>query len=324
MPPERGGGHVCVIAVLQSLDARHVAQIEGVDPRVQVVRVANRATWYEEAPEAEVILGFRPLGGGVRRSRTLKWVHQSGAGVEHLSADVAGTDVVVTNTHVHGDTIAEHVFALTLAHTRVLRQVVHYQSRREWAHDLLHARRLLAGATMGVLGLGTIGRAVARRAVAFGMRVWGTRRHPSTAVEGVERVLPPTGLDDVLRRSDVLVLTLPLTRETRGLVGAREFALLPRGAFLVNIGRGQLIDESALIDALQSGHLGGAGLDVFAREPLPETSPLWNLPNVILSPHVSGGFPGYMDHVVALFCDNLRRYLTGQPLRNVVDTALGY
>jgi len=323
MQPERSGGRACVVAVLKSLDARRVAQIQAVDPRVRVVPVTDRTTWFEEAPDAEVILGFRPLREGATRARALKWVHQGGAGVENLTEDVAGTEIVVTNTHVHGDTIAEHVLALMLAHTRRLRELFQYQDRREWGHDVLRAERLLTGRTVGVLGLGTIGRAVARRAAAFGMRVWGTRRHPAP-VEGVERVLPPSGLDDVLRVSDVLAVTLPLTRETRGLIGARELGLLPRGAFLVNIGRGPIIDEPALIDALRSGRLGGAGLDVFVQEPLPATSPLWTVPNLIVSPHTSGGFPGYTDQMITLFCDNLRRYLTGQPLRNVVDTALGY
>src|SRR5579884_296957 len=158
---------------------------------------------------------------------------------------------------------------------------------------------------MGILGLGTIGRAIARRAQAFGLRVWGTRR-TAGEVPGVERVLGPEGLDEVLRVADVLVVTLPLTPATRGLIGARELALLPAGAFVVNVGRGGLIDEAALVDALRAGHLAGAGLDVFEEESLPETSPLWTLPEVILTPHVAGNFPGYMDRVVPLFCANLR------------------
>jgi phosphoglycerate dehydrogenase-like enzyme len=324
MPPELAGARACVVAVLRSLGPQHIKEIEAVDPRVRVVRVADRTTWYDEAPEAEVIVGFRPLRDGATRSRALKWVHQGGAGVENLTADVAGTEIIVTNTHIHGETIAEHVLALALAHTRRLRELFEYQRRRAWGHGELRATRLLAGSTMGVLGLGTIGRAVARRAAAFGMRVWGTRRHVSAPPDGVERVFAPEALDDVLRVADVLAVTLPLTPETRGLLGARELALLPRGAFVVNIGRGQLIDETALIQALQQGRLGGAGLDVFAEEPLPVQSPLWELPTVIVSPHVSGAFPGYTDHMVALFCDNLRRYLAGQPLRNVVNTALGY
>jgi phosphoglycerate dehydrogenase-like enzyme len=325
MRPERGAGDgLCRVAVLArlGLEERHVAQIEAVDPGVRVVRVTDRAAWLAEAPDAEVILGFRPLRDGALRARRLRWVHALGAGVENLSQDVAGTEIIVTNNHVHGDAIAEHVFGMVLAHTRELRRVFAYQADRHWAHRDLTGRGL-AGRTMGILGLGTIGAQVAGRAAAFKMRVWGTKRTPGT-VPGVARVLPPDGLDEVLRASDVLVLTLPLTPDTRGLLGRREIALLPPGAFVVNVGRGGLVDEAALIDALRDGRLGGAGLDVFEEEPLPETSPLWALPTVIITPHVSGDFPGYLDRIVPLFCDNLRRYLAGAPLASVVDPARGY
>jgi phosphoglycerate dehydrogenase-like enzyme len=323
MPPDtRTPDRQCVVAVLRSLEDRHVAQIEAVDPRVRVARVTGRAVWLEEAGEAEVILGFRPLRDGALRARRLRWVHALGAGVENLCQDVAGTEIVVTNNHVHGDVMAEHVFALVLAHHRRLREVFGHQEARRWAQKELVGHPL-AGHTMGVAGLGTIGREVARRAAAFGMRVWGTKRRPE-AVEGVERVLPPDGIDALLREAHVLVLTLPLTPATRGLIGRRELGLLPRGAFVVNVGRGELVNETALIEALQDGRLGGAGLDVFADEPLPPASPLWSLPGVIVTPHVAGNFPGYMDRIVPAFCENLRRYLAGQPLVNVVDPAVGY
>jgi phosphoglycerate dehydrogenase-like enzyme len=312
----------CVIAVLESLQDRYVARIEAVDPRVRVVRVSDRTTWSQEAPDAEVIFGFRPLREGALHAERLRWVHAAGAGVENLSQDVAGTEILVTNSHIHGDVIAEHVFALILAHTRRLPEAFAYQRERRWGHRDLGGS-LLAGRTMGILGLGTLGRAVAHRAAAFGLRVWGTRRHPQP-VPAVERVLGPDGLDEVLRVADMLVVTLPLTPETRGLIGARELALLPRGAFVVNVGRGGLIDEAALTHAVRSGHVAGAGLDVFEEEPLPAESPLWTLPQVIVTPHVAGNFPGYMDRAVSLFCENLRRYLAGEPLPGVVDTARGY
>jgi phosphoglycerate dehydrogenase-like enzyme len=176
---------------------------------------------------------------------------------------------------------------------------------------------------MGILGLGTIGAQVARRAVSFGMRVVGTKRQP-TPLPGVDRVWPPEGIDHVLREASVLVLTLPLTPATREVLGAREIALLPKGAFVVNIARGGLVNEPALISALRSGHLAGAGLDVFAEEPLPPDSPLWTMPGVMITPHVAGDSPGYMDGMIPLFCENLGRYLAGHALENVVDPARGY
>jgi len=318
--PVRTG--VCRVAVLARLEDQHVAAIEATDPRVRVARVSDRTVWLQEAPDTEVIMGFRPLREPATRTRGLRWVQALGAGVENLCQDVAGTGIIVTNSHVHGDVIAEHVFALILAHARRLREMFVLQDRRRWASREVHGVPL-RGRTIGVLGLGTIGGEVARRAAAFGLRVWGTKGTP-VPLPGVERVLPPAKLDEVLRVAEFLVVTLPLTPQTRGLIGARELGLLPRGAFVVNVARGGIIDEAALAEALRAEHLGGAGLDVFTDEPLPETSPLWTLPGVIISPHVAGDFEGYMDRQVPLFCENLRRYLAGEPLLNVVDVARGY
>jgi phosphoglycerate dehydrogenase-like enzyme len=327
MPPKR----VVVAALAQkpgrteadaAPDDPHAAAIEAVDPRVRLVRVSDRAHWLEEAPDAEVIMGFRPLREGATRAQHLRWVHSLGAGVENLCRDVAGTDILVTNSHTHGDVIAEHVMALLLAHTRRLPVALARQAESRWVREGA-VGTVIRGKTMGILGLGTIGTELARRAAAFGMRVWGVRRS-GTAVPGVERVVAPDRLDEVLRAADVLAITLPLTPETRGLVGARELALLPRGAFVVNVGRGGLLDEAALAAAIESGHLAGAGLDVFEQEPLPASSPLWRLPGMIITPHVGGSSPGFLERAVPFFCENLRRYLAGEPLLNRVDVTRGY
>ena len=317
-PPAR----TCTVAVLKTLADSHVAMIASVDPRIRVVRVTDRTTWLNEAPDAEVVMGFRPLRDGALRSQHLRWVHAIGAGVENLCQDVAGTEVQVTNSHIHGDAIGDHVFALILAHSRRLGEAREFQMARRWVHQEVQGTPL-AGRTIGILGLGAIGTGVARRAVAFGMRVVGTKRRP-TPIPGVERVLPPEQIDAVLREASVLAMTLPLTPATKGILGARELALLPEGAFVVNIGRGGQIDEAALVEALRSGRLGGAGLDVFAEEPLPPDSPLWTTPRLMITPHVAGDFPGYLDRMLPLFCENLKQYLAGRPLRNVVNTALGY
>ena len=317
-PPARP----CTVAVPKTLADGHIAMIASVDPRIRVVRVSHRTTWLDEAPDAEIIMGFRPLRDGALRARRLRWVHAIGAGVENLCQDVAGTEIQVTNCHIHGDAIGDHVFALILAHIRRLGEARELQTARRWAHDEVRGTPL-AGRTIGILGLGTIGTGVARRAVAFGMRVVGTKQHPSP-IPGVDRVLPPEEIDAVLREASVLAMTLPLTPATRGILGARELALLPEGAFVVNIGRGGQIDEAALVEALRSGRLGGAGLDVFAEEPLPLDSPLWSTPRLTITPHVAGDFPGYMDRMLPLFCENLRQYLAGRPLRNIVDAARGY
>ncbi|MGH7753052.1 MAG: NAD(P)-dependent oxidoreductase, partial [Gemmatimonadales bacterium] len=163
----------------------------------------------------------------------------------------------------------------------------------------------------------------AAKAAAQGKRVIGTKRRPAT-LPGVERVLGPDGLDEVLSASDVLVIILPLTAETHGVIGARELALMKPTAFLINVARGAIVHEDALIAALSAGALAGAGLDVFEREPLPQDSPLFGMEQVIMTPHVSGAVPGYYDRAIPLFCENLRRYRAGEPLLNVVDFARGY
>src|SRR3990170_3656626 len=179
------------------------------------------------------------------------------------------------------------------------------------------------GKTMGVLGLGHIGAEIAEKAHVFGMRVIGTKRTPAD-VPHVDRIYPPDELREVLRASDVVVIALPLTSDTRGLLGEAAFRAMKRTALVINIGRGPIVQEAALVRALQEGWIGGAGLDVFEREPLPADSPLWGMEHVIITPHGSGGWPGYMDAAIPLLCDNLRRYLDGAPMRNLVDKARGY
>lgn len=334
-PPSRTSGPAAsrvVVAVLAEKPGRSeadaapgdalAAAIETVDPRVRVSRVSDRAHWLEEAPEAEVIVGFRPLREAATRAKHLRWVHSMGAGVENLCRDVAGTDIIVTNSHTHGDVIAEHVMALLLAHTRRLAVAIMRQTEGRWQREGA-VGTVVRGKTLGIVGLGAIGTELARRAAAFGMRVWGVRRS-GAAVPGVDRVVRPAALDEVLRVADVLAITVPLTPETCGLVGPRELGLLPKGAFLINVGRGGIVDETALAAAIQSGHLAGAGLDVFEQEPLPPASPLWRVPGMIITPHVGGSSPGFLERAVPFFCENLRRYLMGEPLLNRVDVTRGY
>lgn len=183
-----------------------------------------------------------------------------------------------------------------------------------------YCARELRGMTLGVIGLGHVGQEVARTGHALGMRVIGTKRTiPPEGVLHVERVLPPDAAGDVIREADVLVLIVPQTGTTRGLLGEAELRSMKPGAILINIARGSIVDEEALIAVLRDGHLGGAALDVFAREPLPADSPLWDLPNVIVSPHSASTVPGENARLTELFCENLRRYLDGRPLLNLFE-----
>jgi phosphoglycerate dehydrogenase-like enzyme len=183
---------------------------------------------------------------------------------------------------------------------------------------------VLAGSRVLLVGLGGLGREIARRLAALGVEVWGVRRSDAAAPEGVARLVRPDELLDALGQAAALVVAAPSTAETRRMIGAAELAALPRGAIVVNIARGTLLDEAALVDALRSGHLGGAALDVTEVEPLPPDSPLWDLPNVLLSPHKMSIVEAENGLIVDLFVDNLRRFLDGRPLRNVFDPARGY
>ena len=241
----------------------------------------------------------------------LRWVHSSAVAVETLALpELFARDVIVSNSRgVQSVPIAEHVFAVLLALARQLPLVFERQQERRWSQNEFAGTKLpwlLSGRTLGLLGVGTIGGAIASRAAAFGMNVIALRRRADgPSVPGVQRVLAPGDLDALLGESDVLVIAAPLTPETTELIGAPQLARMKRGAVLINVGRARIIDHKALAASLGSGHLGGASLDVYHREPLPPDDPLWTLPNVILTPHTSGYRQGHWNEVIDLFSDNL-------------------
>ncbi len=251
----------------------------------------------------------------LRDAAGLRWLHTFSAGVDHpwFQALRARGVRLSTSSGAQAVPIAHTVMLYLLALSRDFGRWQEAQRRRAWEqHDL----RDLQGLTLAVVGLGPIGLEVARLGAAFGMRVIGTRRTP-TGSEPCE-TWPLSRLDALLEVADAVVLALPLTDETRELISAGRLARMKRGAWLINVGRGALVDEPALVAALQSGALGGAGLDVFAVEPLPPESPLWSLPNVIVTPHNSGDTPSNLPRACEIFLDNLSRYRSGEPLRNEV------
>jgi phosphoglycerate dehydrogenase-like enzyme len=276
------------------------------------------------------------LGWGVPREilmtagGALRWAHSASAGVGGvLYREMRESPVVLTNSAgTHAEPIADTVLAMMLHFARGIDFAVRAQAERRWDKSPFDAGdtpvRELADATVGLLGLGGIGQAVARRASALGMRVVATRRSSAEGPPGVEVMTGDDRLERMLAASDYLVVTVPRTAETEGMIGARELALLPRGAVLVNVSRGDVVDEAALVAALRSGRLRGAGLDVFAAEPLPAGSPLWSLSNALVLPHVSGTSPRFWRRETDLIVANLRRYLSGQPLVNTVDKHAGY
>lgn len=254
---------------------------------------------------------------------TLAWIHSVSAGVEHaLDDQLRSMDVTLTNASGIFDLpIAETVLAYILMIAKRMPKFAVQQRAHTWKKLKL---REAADMTIGLVGSGSIGTEIARLCKALEMRVIATRRHPERDAPHVDEVLPASNLHALLARADVVVMAVPLTPETRGMLGADEFQQMLKEAWLINIARGTVVDEPALIEALQAGEIAGAALDVFVEEPLPPDSPLWDMENVIITPHNSWSTPHVQEREAALFLKNLRRYLRDEPLLNVVDKELGY
>ncbi|WP_437607576.1 D-2-hydroxyacid dehydrogenase [Sorangium sp. So ce834] len=316
------------IALGVELPPEIVERARKVSPGVELWTAAELErdpSGYREA-EVALITGWLEQEH-LREARKLRWVQTVGAGVERLLSPevVARSELVITNASgVHAQPIAEHVWGFLLMFSRNLHLAAARQHEGVWqSQTYRETLRSLRGKTLGVLGLGAIGQRIASIGPAFGVRVIGLKR-TKERVEHVAEVYGPDDLETFLAQSELLVNILPLTAKTRGWIGRRELATLPRGAFLVNVGRGATVQTDALVEALRSGHLAGAGLDVTDPEPLPAEHPLWKLPNVIITPHYSGAHPGYFQHLGELFLSNLQRYVRGEPLVNVVDKQGGY
>jgi phosphoglycerate dehydrogenase-like enzyme len=260
----------------------------------------------------------------------LRWIHSPAAGVgSMLFPEMVRSDVVMTNSRgTSAVTIAEHTIAVTLALLRDLPLAWRRQTQREWAQNEFNAGtsiRTLRGARVLIVGLGAIGTETARLMSAFGATVVGVRRRrDATTPPGVIAVVPPASLREQLPLADVIVIAAPQTAETVHLIGAAELELMKPTAVLVNVSRGKLVDEAALVAALERRRLRAAALDVFEHEPLAAESPLWARQDVLITPHVSGFHADYWSSATALFADNLRRFVSGAPLRNLVDKAAGY
>jgi phosphoglycerate dehydrogenase-like enzyme len=259
----------------------------------------------------------------------LKWVQTCGAGVDHVTCQaLARTDVMFTTASgIHAECISEMVFAFILHFQRNFAKIDSYRRCRRWPEPAaifeFFDRPELSQQTLVVVGFGAIGRRVAHIGKAFGMRVLAIQRRPEPD-ENADEVHSPDSLAELAAIADYLVLSVPLTPATRGLIGRQVLDRMKSSSVLINVARGALVDEPALIDALQRHRIGGAGLDVFQQEPLSADHPFYEMENVVMSPHVSGATPRYDALVVRLFADNLRRYVNGQPLRNVVDWSAGY
>ncbi len=308
----------------------HVDELRNRFPHVTFLHSRDRESDLAHAADADVAFAIGLGKDAAARATRLRWLHCSAHAVGHFPlADLAARGVIVTNSRgIQSTPIAEHVMGCLLALARRLPETMRYQQQRAWLpNDLTGAASpwLIAGTTIGIIGLGTLGQAIAVRAKAFGMRVIGMRRDPKREVPpGVDEVVGRSDLDRLLKAADVIVLAAPWTPGTDQILDAAAIARMKRGAVVINVARGQLLDESALAQALDAGTLGGAVLDVFTAEPLPPDSPFWSMPNVIITPHTSGFRTDHFDAVIDLFSENLRRFERGADLLNVVDLEAGY
>ena len=275
--------------------------------------------------EVEVLLAYRfpsrPLPKEeILRAKCLKWLQLSSAGIDSI-LPYDPSKLIVTNTSgIHADTISQYVIGTLVMMYWDFPRLQRQQRDRHWERYFVPS---LSGKTIGIIGAGKVGTSIANRARDFGMRALGIRRS-GKPVEGFECMYSPRGLPVVMSESNVVVICLPLTSETRCLIGRDEIRLMRTDAYLVNIARGAIVDQSALLDALKEGSIAGAILDAFEQEPLPPESGLWSLPNVLITPHISGEFEDWPVEVARLFCANLRRWINREPLANVVDPGAGY
>ena len=299
-------------------------------PQVNVVHLPDHKRVDEEIVDTEVAITWSIRPAQIAAAKKLRWIHSPAAAVHQLICpELVNSDIILTNAReVHGPVVAEHVIALIFALAKKIPGSVRLQEKHVWGQQILWDElprvREVAGAAVGLIGLGSIGRAVAKSAKALGMRVIAAREHPDKGSEGADAIFGPAQIDEVFRQADYIVLAAPVTAGTKAIASAARLALMRPDACLINVGRGPLVDEPALAAALREKKIGGAALDVFPKEPLPADSPLWDVPNLLITPHTAALTDKLWDRHYALFCENLRRYLNGEPLLAVVDKHKGY
>ena len=302
-------------------------QIATLFPDFQLVISRQPETISQVIVNVEIVGGWFPHDQVLDAPR-LKWIQQWSAGADWIlkRPEMRQSDVIVTTASgIHAIQITEHIFSFMFAFARSLPVARLIQLEATWINLAnnpsvfeLFEKKLL------VVGVGAIGSRTAAVGKALGMRVIGVRRNPQRSDPSVEQMFGPDQLDQALPEADFVAVVTPLTNETRGMIGSKELDAMKKSAFIINVGRGAVIDEGALILALQKGQIAGAGLDTFEVEPLPDSSPLWRMDNVIITCHYAGFSPRYHERAMVLFLDNLGRYAAGRPLQNVVKANLGY
>jgi phosphoglycerate dehydrogenase-like enzyme len=299
-------------------------------PGHQFVQLQNYDRVPQEIADTDVFIGWSLRPEQFVSAKKLRWIHSPAAAVHQLMfPELIHSSVLLTNsTGIHGPVVAEHAIAVLLAMAKRLPQAMQYQARREWAQDQLwHGRprpREVADATVAVIGMGGIGREFTARAKALGMKVLAVRENPAKGSGGVDALYGPDEIDQVLPQADYVLLCTPVTPATMGIMNAARLNKMKPDAYLINVARGPLIEEPALIDALKARRIAGAALDVFEQEPLPPDSPFWPLDNVLITPHTAAVTDRLWERHYRLIVENLKRFLAGQPLLNQVDKGRGY
>ncbi len=299
-------------------------------PSLKFIQLQNYDRVPEEIPDADVFIGWSLRPEQFVTAKKLKWIHSPAAAVHQLMfPELIRSSVVVTNsTGVHGPVVAEHAIAVLLALAKRLPQAMRYQAKKVWAQELLWNERPrpreVAGETVVVIGMGGIGREFTVRAKAMGMKVLAVRENPAKGPDGADAVYGPSQIDEVLPRADYVLLCTPVTPATTGIINKDRLKKMKPEAYVINVGRGPLIDEAALVEALGNRRIAGAALDVFEEEPLPPDSPFWSLDNVLITPHTAAVTERLWERHYQLIVENLKRFLAGQPLLNQVDKGRGY
>lgn len=313
------------IVLCYPVERRHYEQIAAVVPAAELIDAGQQHV-AAEIHQADIYCGHAKVPidwPAIVREGRLKWIQSSAAGMDHcLVPAVVESDIVVTSASgVLADQVTEHATGLIIALTRSFPVFFRAQQAKEF---IRRPTRDLHHSTVGIVGFGGVGRRLAQVLSSFKTRILATDMFPIDRPDYVDELWPAERLIDLVRAVDILVLCAPLTPATRGMIGAAELAQMKKGSLLVNVARGPLVIERDLVTALESGHLAGAAVDVTEVEPLAADSALWSLPNVIITPHVAGQSKVRIDQMTDFFCDNLHRYLAGQPLRNLVDKKLGF
>jgi phosphoglycerate dehydrogenase-like enzyme len=314
------------LVIIHDVDQNHMNQIKDLIPNWTLIVGKNRDVWKEHIKDAEIIVGWKKdLDEYLAPHSKLKWLQTWSAGVDRLPLEkFESRNITVTSANgVHAYPISETIFALMLGLTRKIHTYVKNQQAKTWHHSGIKLE--MHEKTIGIIGVGAIGKEVAKISKAFGMKVLGVR-HSGKPDSFVDEMFTTSQLHSVLPNCDYIVVTLPLTKETTGLLGLKELSQMKSSAFLINIGRGEIIVEEDLIHALREGVISGAGLDVFEKEPLSIDSPLWEMNNVIITPHTSGSTEHYSKRVIEnIFIPNLKTYINGEkPTINLVDFSKGY